>query len=46
MIFNWDQGAVEDSLNQIMKEYEGGQSGLEGNYRSFKPDIRRKHKNE
>ena len=28
VVFNQDQGAVKDSLNQIMKEGEGGQSGL------------------
>ena len=31
VVFNRDQGAVKDSLNQIMKEDERGQSGLEGN---------------
>ena len=31
MILNWDQGAVEDSLNEVMKEDDGGQLGLEGN---------------
>lgn len=31
VVSNWDQGAVKNSLNQIMKEGEGGQSGSEGN---------------
>ena len=29
VVFNRDQGAVKNSLNQIMKEGEGGQSGLD-----------------
>ena len=45
MIFNRDQGAVKDSLNQIMKEGEGGQSGSERNLGFSKRDIRRKQKN-
>ena len=42
MVFNRDQGAIKDSLKQIMKEGKGGQSGTERNLGFSKPDIRRK----
>ena len=46
MLFNRDQEVVKDSLNQIMREGEGGQSGLDSNQVFSKLDIRRKHENE
>ena len=45
VVFNRDQGEVKDSLKQMMKEGEGGQSRSERNKGLSKPDIRIKHKN-